>query len=510
MKLFIKRRIAKMLMMSLCCSLVVNAYLVLAAEGSSVVINEIAWMGSTDSSADEWIELYNASSAEIDLSGWKIVDDEQSDYVIKEGKIAAFGYFVIENREDAVKGVDADALIQLSLANSGDSLTLKDADGNIVDKVNSASGAWFAGDSPGKKTMERVVASQGGDEVTNWGDNEIGNGSIASGGGKINGTPGALNSVSSLAENAPRVEFGIDNSELQNGGKFSVTAKAVNLEDVFAYGFEVVYDPTVLKFVDAQKGSFLNQSNAVDTSFQAALEDNVEGKLLVAEARTVDPRTSVNGSGNLFDLSFEVIGRTGSESILIFAPTSFVANDHEDLAVNFVNGLVKVGELGGGNGSDPVINLAAKEGENRYELALSWEAPSGGVDKYRVLRKAVNGEFVEIGIVEGLKFTDKDGVENGGALIPGYEYEYHVVPVVNNVDGTAANVKAKETRGLKADANRSDRVDGRDLEMVARHFASEINDEGFDRRVDTNYDGVIDGSDLIDLAADWAKLYQSK
>jgi len=46
-----------------------------AAQGASpleVVISEIAWMGTTTSHTDEWIELYNNTTDDVDLSGWTL------------------------------------------------------------------------------------------------------------------------------------------------------------------------------------------------------------------------------------------------------------------------------------------------------------------------------------------------------------------------------------------------------------------------------------------------------
>jgi hypothetical protein len=37
-----------------------------------VVFSEIAWMGTTTSSNDEWIELYNNTDGAIDLTGWTL------------------------------------------------------------------------------------------------------------------------------------------------------------------------------------------------------------------------------------------------------------------------------------------------------------------------------------------------------------------------------------------------------------------------------------------------------
>ena len=59
---------------------------------ASVVINEISWMGTSNSAQDEWIELYSDSGA--NLEGWilKTVDDAMS--IPLSGSIPAGGYFV--------------------------------------------------------------------------------------------------------------------------------------------------------------------------------------------------------------------------------------------------------------------------------------------------------------------------------------------------------------------------------------------------------------------------------
>ena len=76
------------------------------------------------------------------------------------------------------------------------------------------------------------------------------------------------------------------------------------------------------------------------------------------------------------------------------------------------------------------------------------------------------------------------------------------------VESVPTDVLGMETRGLKGDNDRSDRVDGRDLDNLARHFAEIDLDCGLDPLADTTYDGNIDGSDLIDLGASFALVYQ--
>ena len=52
--------------------------LISEAKASSVVINEIAWMGTKDSYNNEWIELYNNTNFDINLKDWKIVSKDNS------------------------------------------------------------------------------------------------------------------------------------------------------------------------------------------------------------------------------------------------------------------------------------------------------------------------------------------------------------------------------------------------------------------------------------------------
>ncbi|MGB7876778.1 MAG: lamin tail domain-containing protein, partial [Anaerolineales bacterium] len=38
-----------------------------------IVINEVAWMGTQFDANDEWIELYNPSGSDVDLTGWQLL-----------------------------------------------------------------------------------------------------------------------------------------------------------------------------------------------------------------------------------------------------------------------------------------------------------------------------------------------------------------------------------------------------------------------------------------------------
>ena len=160
----------------------------------SVIFNEIAWMGTIASAADEWIELYNVSEEEVSLSGWEIlytpVDGEARSILFEEDvNIGSSDYFLLERSDDeTVSDVPADHIYTGALNNDGGILELFDGVGNLIDKVEFLDG-WSGGDNDNKLSMER-------DADDSWITNNtfIRNGEDKDG-NKIYGTPGQENSV---------------------------------------------------------------------------------------------------------------------------------------------------------------------------------------------------------------------------------------------------------------------------------------------------------------------------
>lgn len=137
-----------------------------------VVIAEIAWMGTTTSSTDEWLELANNTAADIDLSGWRLVSSDGTPDIILEGIIPANGRFLLERTDDATTPYRADMLYTGALVNTGEVLTLTDAFSQVVDVAND-SGPWFAGDNTTKETMERVALLGDGALAGSWGNGPV-------------------------------------------------------------------------------------------------------------------------------------------------------------------------------------------------------------------------------------------------------------------------------------------------------------------------------------------------
>ncbi|MFG6147833.1 phospholipase D-like domain-containing protein [Halobacillus sp. B23F22_1] len=138
-----------------------------AASSGDVVVNEVAWMGTTESFNDEWIELHNTTDESIDLSSWTLSAVDGTPYISLSGSIPADGYYLLERTDNSsVTEVSADQIYSGALSNSDEALELRDGSENVVDTVDD----WHAGDNDKKAAMERMNPEISGTNSTNWAD----------------------------------------------------------------------------------------------------------------------------------------------------------------------------------------------------------------------------------------------------------------------------------------------------------------------------------------------------
>jgi len=126
---------------------------------NKIIINEVAWMGTQNSSNDEWIELKNVSSGVIDLSNWQLLDQsEQIKIIFPSTARLGTGQFLLLERtnNETVPNISADIIYVGSLANQNESLRLFDNSCQFQDEVF-AQPDWSAGDNISKRTMERKL-----------------------------------------------------------------------------------------------------------------------------------------------------------------------------------------------------------------------------------------------------------------------------------------------------------------------------------------------------------------
>jgi phosphatidylserine/phosphatidylglycerophosphate/cardiolipin synthase-like enzyme len=139
-----------------------------AASPGDVVINEVAWMGTTANTADEWVELYNTTGSSISLTGWTLASSDGTPSVSLSGSIAAYGYYLLERTDDtSVPSVTADKIYTGAMGDGGELMELKDGGSTLIDSA-SQSGAWFAGTTTGRSSMSRIDVNAAGTTSSNW------------------------------------------------------------------------------------------------------------------------------------------------------------------------------------------------------------------------------------------------------------------------------------------------------------------------------------------------------
>jgi len=123
---------------------------------AAVYINEIAWMGTTNSANDEWIELHNDGTAPVSVAGWRLTDGANFDVVLDgAGSIAPGAFAVLERTDDDSAPGSAFFIYTGSLPNTGTTLRLYDATGALVDQVAGGEN-WqiVGGDNTTKETAQ--------------------------------------------------------------------------------------------------------------------------------------------------------------------------------------------------------------------------------------------------------------------------------------------------------------------------------------------------------------------
>ena len=141
---------------------------VFAQQAGPVVINEIAWMGSSVDEVNanqhwryEWLELQSTVERSTMLDGWSVElyrQDELYFHIPLQGIISPNGYFLV-GASDKIVNLDINyANLGGKFLNTGMRVTLKDGFGNVIDEVGAQNG-WPAGDNTTKRTMERIAGS---------------------------------------------------------------------------------------------------------------------------------------------------------------------------------------------------------------------------------------------------------------------------------------------------------------------------------------------------------------
>lgn len=135
------------------------AFLILPLQAvAELRITELAWMGTSVSADDEWIELYNDEGEPLSLSGYRLEWGSGSPpkKALLSGTTTTGGYLLLERtNDDSVPGIKADVICHGALVDGGEVIYIKKEDGTVIFTLNlNVLGGWLAGDKSTKETMQ--------------------------------------------------------------------------------------------------------------------------------------------------------------------------------------------------------------------------------------------------------------------------------------------------------------------------------------------------------------------
>ncbi len=280
-----------------------------------VVINEVAWAGTSASTYDEWIELYNRTNYPINLSNWVLRAEDGVPYINLSGTIPAKGYYLLERTAtNTVSDILDDQIYTGALNNSGEVLLLSYAS-TTIDQTTLNTGRTFwpggtVGDS-GSRTMERYDTSTSGNDPNNWGTNNmlIKNGKDANG-NPINGTPKARNSVNYLIANgATTISLDITLTKEKSPYLVNTQTQIFQVSSTLTIESGVVikfYNGAGMRFFDNAK--IISQGTASDPIIFTSFNDDGHGGGIPGSWHGMEIKT--NNQDSIFD---HVVFRYGGE-----------------------------------------------------------------------------------------------------------------------------------------------------------------------------------------------------
>jgi hypothetical protein len=156
-----------------------------------VLINEINYNSFETFQSEDWIELYNRSTSDVDLSGWHLKDEDANDFLFPDNTIIHSNeYLVVVEDLIAFQSTYANVSniigsFSFGLSGGGDIIRLYDTNGSLIDYVAYDDDAPWPTEADGKgKTLELVNPDFDNSLPESWKDALINN-----------GTPGQPNSV---------------------------------------------------------------------------------------------------------------------------------------------------------------------------------------------------------------------------------------------------------------------------------------------------------------------------
>jgi hypothetical protein len=145
-------------------------------EVGNIVINEINYLSNEAVNTEDWVELHNVSSEEIDLSGWKLKGSSSNvDFEFPEGSsIAGKGYLILTKSAAFFRQIHPDlepvmGNFPFDLPSEGGTIRLIDSNGVLQDEVSYLPVAPWPLPARGKgPTLELISPDLDNSKAENW------------------------------------------------------------------------------------------------------------------------------------------------------------------------------------------------------------------------------------------------------------------------------------------------------------------------------------------------------
>lgn len=202
----------------------------------SVKINEL--MYAPKDGEPEWIELYNATENSVNLKGWKIRDNNTNWYSLSAADCYVLpDSFLVLTKSDTIfsfhdidssKVLICTALPKFFLVNTGDTISIHDSMGSLVDSVF-YDPSWGGSDG---RSLERISADASPFLSTNWGSSLDSSGS----------TPGRRNSIAQCDYDLRVADFSAIISIIDSNVVFKINVKNCGLRATSPFDVDVFLD----------------------------------------------------------------------------------------------------------------------------------------------------------------------------------------------------------------------------------------------------------------------------
>ena len=386
-----------------------------AAGIGEVIINEVMWMGSSASSEDEWIELRNMTSQNIDLSGWTIVGAAQSGGTLTipengiEYILPANGFYLISYYSIADDATVLDVIVDwrvkdmgnISLANSNNgNLILKDNNKVTIDIARGDN--WPAGEHNKSKgiyySMERNNIPRDGTLAENWHtcsqavnfDNGVNN----------CGTPKALNSGGEAGSEDPELKSDLDPETSVETLPSSSGGSTTPAPTLVTYSDQIIINELMINPEDSDA-----DNEYVELYNKSSSEVDVSGWII----------TDTQGSVKKFTIPAET--KIASQEYLVFysTDTRLVFNNSGDGAKLFWPNETLTDATPANSGPAKDDMSYSKDGDNWFWTISPTPGEENNImsetDQTFLVTKVIDGDTIELETGEKIRYIGIDTPE---------------------------------------------------------------------------------------------------